>query len=167
MILFKYIFKQISILSIVCTSIILAITWLIQSLREIQIVIEHGASLSQFFYLSILPLPLWVLITLPFGILVAVFLLFTRLENDNEITIIRFSGLSNSQIVLPALLFFIIAMLFLYLTSLYLVPYGYKIYKSKQYELRNNISQILLREQVFTDLQNGLTILIKEKNHLL
>ena len=167
MILFKYIFKEILILTLVCTAIILSITWLIQSLREVQIVVENGASLIQFFYLSVLPLPLWILITLPFGLLIAVILLFSRLDNDNEITIFRFSGLSNSQIALPTILFLILSMTFLYITSFYLVPYSYKIYKSKQYELRNNISKVLLREDVFTDLQDGLTVLIKEKNHLL
>ena len=167
MILFKYIFKETLILTFICTAIILSITWLIQSLREVQIVVENGASLTQFFYLSILPLPLWGLITLPFGLLIAVILMFSRLENDNEITIFRFSGMSNSQIALPTILFLILSMIFLYITSIYLVPNGYKIYKSKQYELRNNISKVLLREEEFTDLQDGLTILIKEKNHLL
>mgnify|MGYP001380171000 CR=1 FL=1 len=39
----------------------------------------------------------------------------------------------------------------------------YNIFKSKQFELRNNISQIFLREGVFNDIQEGLTVLVDKR----
>ena len=47
--------------------------------------------------------------------------------------------------------------------NFYVIPKSYGEFKSKQFELRNNISHIFLREGVFNDLQKGLTILIDKR----
>ena len=57
MILQNYIFKNILIASINVTIILLSMVWLVQSLRQIDLIIENGASLFDFMYISILPAP--------------------------------------------------------------------------------------------------------------
>ena len=61
MILQNYIFKNILITSINVTIILLSMVWLVQSLRQIDLIIENGASLFDFIYISILPAPLWIM----------------------------------------------------------------------------------------------------------
>ena len=48
MILQNYIFKNILITSINVTIILLSMVWLVQSLRQIDLIIENGASLFDF-----------------------------------------------------------------------------------------------------------------------
>ena len=164
MIIFYYIFKQMISLTFSITALILVMIWLIQSLRQIDLVLKNGASFSDFLYLSILPSPLWIMMILPIGSLIAVIMLFNRLHNEKETLMIRYSGTSVIQIIKPIFLFGLINLVLLSLVNFYIVPKAYSLFKSKQFELRNNISQILLREGVFIDIQKGLTILIDKKS---
>ena len=50
-----------------------------------------------------------------------------------------------------------------HIINLYVIPKAYNKFKSKQFELRNNISQVFLRAGIFNDIQKGLTILIDKR----
>ena len=76
MILQNYIFKNILITSINVTIILLSMVWLVQSLRQIDLIIENGASLFDFIYISILPAPLWIMMIIPMSTLFSVLLIF-------------------------------------------------------------------------------------------
>ena len=164
MIIFNYIFKQITTTTLSVTSSIFIMIWLIQSLRQIDLVIENGASLRDFLILSFLPSPLWLMMIFPIGSLLAVIILFQRLEADKETLVMRFSGMGAFKIIKPIFIFCLLNVIFLSFLSFFVVPKAYNLFKSKQFELRNNISQILLREGVFLDLQSGLTIFVEKKN---
>ena len=69
MILQNYIFKNILITSINVTIILLSMVWLVQSLRQIDLIIENGASLFDFIYISVLPAPLWIMMIIPMSTL--------------------------------------------------------------------------------------------------
>ena len=163
MILQNYIFKNILLTSINVTIILLSMVWLIQSLRQIDLIIENGASLFDFIYISLLPAPLWVMMIIPMSTLFSVLLIFNKFTNDYETLMFKLSGASIFQIMKPIILVCILNFLIVTLINFYVIPKSYGEYKSKQFELRNNISHIFLREGVFNDLQKGLTILIDKR----
>ena len=84
MILQNYIFKNILITSINVTIILLSMVWLVQSLRQIDLIVENGASLLDFIYISILPAPLWIMMIIPMSTLFSVLLIFNKFTNDKE-----------------------------------------------------------------------------------
>ena len=163
MILFNYIFRQITITTLSVTSSIFIMIWLIQSLRQINLVIENGASLRDFIILSFLPSPLWLMMIFPIGSLLSVIIMFQRMDADKETLVMRFAGMNALKIMKPVFVFCLLNVIFLLFLSFFVVPKSYNLFKSKQFELRNNISQILLREGVFLDLQPGLTIFVEKK----
>ena len=163
MILQKYIFKQVVINTINITIILFSMIWLIQSLRQIDLVIKNGASLFDFLYISILPAPLWLMMMIPMSSLIAVIISFSRFTTDKEIFIFQFSGANVYLLMKPILLICTFNLIFLSIINFYIIPKAYNIFKSKQFELRNNISHIFLREGVFNDLEQGLTILINKR----
>ena len=163
MILQNYIFKNILITSINVTIILLSMVWLVQSLRQIDLIIENGASLFDFIYISILPAPLWIMMIIPMSTLFSVLLIFNKFTNDKETLMFQLSGASIFQIIKPIFLVCILNFLIATVINFYVIPKSYGEFKSKQFELRNNISHIFLREGVFNDLQKGLTILIDKR----
>ena len=163
MILQNYIFKNILITSINVTIILLSMVWLVQSLRQIDLIIENGASLFDFIYISLLPAPLWIMMIIPMSTLFSVLLIFNKFTNDKETLMFQLSGASIFQIIKPILLVCILNFLIVTIINFYVIPKSYGEFKSKQFELRNNISHIFLREGVFNDLQKGLTILIEKR----
>ena len=163
MILQNYIFKNILITSINVTIILLSMVWLVQSLRQIDLIIENGASLFDFIYISILPAPLWIMMIIPMSTLFSVLLIFNKFTNDKETLMFQLSGASIFQIIKPIFLLCILNFLIATVINFYVIPKSYGEFKSKQFELRNNISHIFLREGVFNDVQKGLTILIDKR----
>jgi len=163
MILHNYIFKQVFITTLNITVILFSMIWLIQSLRQIDLVIENGSSFFDFLYISILPSPLWLMMILPISSLLAVIIVFNRFYNDKEILVFHFSGVSFFRIIKPILIMSFINLIFLTIINLYVIPKAYNKFKSKQFELRNNISQVFLRAGIFNDIQKGLTILIDKR----
>ena len=67
MILTSYIFRQTSRSVFISTCVFLGVIWLSQSFKSIKLIIEKGADLSDFFFLSAFSLPSWLLIALPLG----------------------------------------------------------------------------------------------------
>ena len=104
MILQNYIFKNILITSINVTIILLSMVWLVQSLRQIDLIIENGASLFDFMYISILPGPLWIMMIIPMSTLFSVLLIFNKFTNDKEKLMFQLSGASIFQIIKPIFL---------------------------------------------------------------
>ena len=163
MILQNYIFKQVSIASTNITIVFFSMIWLIQSLRQIDLVIENGASLFDFLYVSILPAPLWLMIIIPMSSLISVIIIFNRFSNDQETLMFQLSGANIFFLIKPILLISFFNLILLTIINVYIIPKAYNIFKSKQFELRNNISQIFLREGVFNDIQKNLTVLVDKR----
>ena len=163
MILQNYISKQVFIATVNVTIILFSMIWLVQSLRQIDLVIENGASLFDFLYISVLPSPLWLMMIIPMSSLIAIIITFSRFSNDQEILMFQLSGTSFFQLVKPIILICFLNFILLSIINFYVIPKAYGAFKSKQFELRNNISQIFLREGVFNDLETGLTILIDKR----
>ena len=163
MILQNYIFRNVAINTINITIILFSMIWLILSLRQIDLVIKNGASLFDFLYISILPGPLWLMMIIPMSSLIAVIFSLNRFTTDKEIFIFQFSGANIYFLLKPILLICFFNLIFLSIINIYIIPKAYSLFKSKQFELRNNISHIFLREGVFNDLEDGLTILIDRR----
>ena len=163
MILQNYISKQVFIATLNITIILFSMIWLVQSLRQIDLVIENGASLFDFLYISVLPTPLWLMMIIPMSSLIAIIITFSRFTNDRETLMFQLSGTSFFLLVKPIILMCFFNFIFLSIINFYVIPKAYGAFKSKQFELRNNISQIFLREGIFNDLEAGLTILIDKR----
>ena len=122
MILQNYIFKNILITSINVTIILLSMVWLVQSLRQIDLIIENGASLFDFIYISILPAPLWIMMIIPMSTLFSVLLIFNKFTNDKETLMFQLSGASIFQIIKPIFLLCILNFLIATVINFYLIP---------------------------------------------
>ena len=160
MIISSYIFKQTLRNVLVATMVFISVVWLSQSFKTIKLIINKGADISDFMILSLYSFPSWFIIALPFGIFAGSMISYIRLENDKEIVVMKAAGISFSGISRPAIIIAIIASIILFLNVHFLLPFSYANFKSLQDEIRNSSQEIIIKDNIFVDLNNTQTIYI-------
>ena len=169
MILNWYIFKQTINHVVISTCVFVGIIWLSQSFKTIKLIINKGAELSDFFVLSAYSFPSWLLIALPFGTFAGCMISYLKLENDNEIIVMKSIGLSPLKLSIPSFFVAFLVSLILFTISHFILPKTYKNFKILQNEIRNSSQNFILKDNIFIDMNKNQTIFIsklKENNKL-
>jgi lipopolysaccharide export system permease protein len=160
----KYFFSNIMGIWLIILSCLMAVIWLNQSLRILDVVITQGASFADFLRFSFLAVPLWLIVTVPLSAFIAILWTLHRFLSDREIVVMQAVGLSPLQLSVAPVLFSILLSAFLFFNSLILLPLGFSGFKTVQDEVRNTIPKLLLQDNVFIDIDQNLTIFIGEKH---
>jgi len=142
---------------------LLAVVWLNQALRLMELVINRGAPLADFLLLSILSVPLWLMVAVPLAGFIAVIFVYNRMFSDRELIVAQSFGISPLQLARLPLLFGFGLMVILAVNSIWLLPASFSHFKELQMELRSTVPKILVRNGVFVGLDENLTIFIGEK----
>lgn len=164
MVLHRYISQQILTWLLICTSALIGIVWLSQTLRLIELLVNKGANLSNFVLLTLLAIPLWAMVIMPAAALIATMLVLNKLQQDREITAMSSIGMSNLGIMRGPILVGTLLSVFLYINSAFILPQTFSGYKNIMSNLRTSAPIVVLQEGVFTDITRGLTVFIKERS---
>jgi len=159
----RYLFAQMIRTTIAVSTTLVGIMWLFQTIRILEMVINRGAPVSEFLLMSVTVIPLWMTIAVPIGGFVAVTWVFHRAVADRELLVMQASGrsalqLARAPIMLGLLLTFVLAM-----NSTILLPTSFGIYKQVQFKVRSSIPTVMLQDDVFIDVVDGMTMLIGER----
>ena len=120
MILTKYILKQLLLSFMLILLGMTALVWLTQSLRMIDMIVTKGVPLAVFLEMTLLVLPNFIQILSPLALFAVILFIFSRMEADKEIMVMKAIGMSNKQIMLPAFILAIILTLLGYLLTILL-----------------------------------------------
>ena len=159
-----YIMKQIIAGLIVITLAMLAIVWLTQSLRFLDMIITKGVSAGIFIKLTILMLPNFLIILLPISLFAVTLFVYNRLSADKELTVMRAIGLHPMRLAFPAVFIGLLLTCFAYLMSFKLVPESFQNFKELQWTIRNDVSHMILQEGQFNDIVRGLTVYVRKRD---
>lgn len=160
----RYIFRQLFVALVAVTVGLVALIWLTQSLRLIELVVNRGLSLRVFLQLTGLLIPNFVAVILPITVFVVVQFIYQRLSGDRELTVMRAAGLSSLRLARPALVLTLGAMILSYALNLWLVPLSYTAFREYQFEIRNRLAAFLLQEGVFTPISDDLTVYVRSRD---
>ena len=159
----RYIFGQLGLALVLVTAALVALIWLTQSLRFIQIIINRGLSPIVFVKLTLLLVPSFVATILPITCFIVVLFVYTRLAGDRELTVMRGAGMSDLSLARPALLVAGLVMTVCYFLNLVLVPASLSAFRSYEFEIRNQIAAFLLEPGVFTPVAYGVTVYVQSR----
>jgi len=159
----RYIFRQLLFALVAVTSGLTALIWLTQSLRFVELVVNHGLSFAVFLRLTSLLIPSFVAVILPITTFVVVQFVYQRLAGDRELTVMRAAGLSPFALARPAIVVALLATLAGYGLNLSLVPDSLSSFRQYQWEIRNRIAAFLVQEGVFTQISDGLTVYVRSR----
>jgi lipopolysaccharide export system permease protein len=160
----RYIFRQLGLALIAVTGGLTALVWLVQSLRFIELVVNHGLSLGVFIELTGLLIPSFVAVILPITTFVVVQFIYQRLAGDREITVMRAAGLSPLALSRPAITMAVLVVVAGYALNLWVVPASLASFREFQWEIRNSMAAFLLKEGVFTKVSDNLTVYVRARD---
>ncbi len=159
----RYIFGQLLIALVLVTAGLVALIWLTQSLRFIQIIVNHGLSPLVFVKLTLLLVPSFLATILPITCFIVVLFIYARLGGDRELTVMRATGLSDFALARPALVIATLAMLCCYILNIILVPASLSVFRDYEFEIRNQIAAFLLQPGVFTPVADHVTVYVQSR----
>jgi lipopolysaccharide export system permease protein len=159
-----YIFRQLSVALLAVTLGLTALIWLVQSLRFVELVVNHGLSLWVFLKLTGLLTPSFIAVILPITTFVVVQFVYQRLASDRELTVMRAMGLSPLSLARPVLAVVSLVVIGGYWLNLSLVPASLRAFGEYQWEIRNRLAAFLLQEGVFTAVSDDLTVYVRSRD---
>jgi lipopolysaccharide export system permease protein len=159
----RYIFKQLLVTTMFVTFCLTCAIWLTQSLRYIELIVNHGISLGTFLELTILLMPSFLSVVIPVALFSSVLFTFNRLWMDRELIVLRAVGVSQLGLAAPALAVALIVTGFGYAIDLYFMPASFQVFKDMEFAIRNNFSAILLQEGKFNTLGEGITVYVRDR----
>lgn len=160
----RYIFRQLFIALLAVTGGLTALIWLTQSLRFVELVVNHGLSLGVFLELTGLLIPSFVAVILPITTFVVIQFIYQRLSGDRELTVMRAAGVSPFALSRPALVVALVAVAACYGLNLVLVPASLRDFRAFEWEIRNKVAAFLLQEGVFTQVSPDMTVYVRSRD---
>jgi lipopolysaccharide export system permease protein len=160
----RYMFRQLFFALIAVTGGLAALIWLTQSLRFVELVVNHGLSFGVFLELTGLLIPSFIAVILPITTFVVVQFIYQRLSGDRELTVMRAAGLSPFALSRPALAVSLVAVAACYILNLIIVPASFREFRDFEWEIRNRVAAFLLQEGVFTQVSPNVTVYVRSRD---
>jgi lipopolysaccharide export system permease protein len=160
----RYVLRQLLLALVAVTTALVALIWLTQSLRFVELVVNRGLSLRVFLELTSLLIPGFVAVILPITTFVVVQSVYQRLAGDRELTVMRSAGLSQYALARPALLAAAVAAGCCFILNIWVVPASSRAFREYQFEIRNRVAAFLLQEGVFTPISDKLTVYVRSRD---
>jgi lipopolysaccharide export system permease protein len=160
----RYIRRQSLGAMIFVTAALSIAVWITQSLRLIDLIVNHGLSVELFLYLTVLLLPRFLDVVMPIGVFIAVLFTFNRLAIESELVVMRSAGLSPLALARPVLALAGIAFLALMSLSIYFLPAANRAFKDLEFEIRNSFVSSLVQEGTFTTISDKITFYARSRD---
>ena len=150
-ILYLYIIREISSLFLLGIVIFTLVLLMGRLITLTDLVVSHGVPLADVSRMILYLIPSFLVFTIPMAFLLAVLLAFGRLSADNEIIVIKASGVSLIQVMPPVLVCALVAVLLALGASTIGVPWGNSSFRELSIQvLKRNITATI-REKTFWD----------------
>jgi lipopolysaccharide export system permease protein len=159
----SYIFSQLLFATLLVTLTVTCAFWLTQSLRFIELIVNHGLSIASYLYMTLLLLPSLLSILLPIGFFLAMLFVYNRLTTDSELIVMRAVGLGPQQLAKPALILAVLVVLLDYLLTLVFMPMSYRAFRDIETDSRGGYAGVVLKEGAFNTVNDGVTVYVRSR----
>ena len=149
--IYRYILKELSLvfgISLVTFTFILLVA---KIFTFTDLVVNKGVSPVVLIHLIGYKLPYFFVFTFPMSILMATLITFLRLSQDHEITALKASGVSLTQILPPVLALSVFAHLATTFMAVYLMPEGNRAFKGLVQQLAQQKAYVGISPRIFID----------------
>lgn len=163
MLINRYLIRYLLVATLFVTVVLTAIIWLTQSLRFLELIVNASAPVKAFMTLILLSLPKFIEVILPIALMAAVLFTYNRMIMDNELVVMRASGVSQRRLARPALTLAWIVTLILLAFGTWLSPTAHNKMQVLRKSLKTEYSTLLLREGIFNTVGDDLMVYIRER----
>ncbi|MDA9653345.1 LptF/LptG family permease [Candidatus Pelagibacter sp.] len=163
--IFKKFFEDINNFFLILLLSFGLIVWVIQAVNFLDFVTEDGHGLIVYIKYTLLNLPKIFSKLVPVIFFVSIYFIINKYEDNNELKIFWFLGVTRIEIVNKMIKHSLIFTILLLTLTIFIVPMSQ--YKAREFIQSSNIDFFpsLIQEKKFIDTVDGLTIFIEEKNN--
>jgi lipopolysaccharide export system permease protein len=154
----RYILKEIFVPFCMIVLVLTFVLLMGKILQLMDLMINKGIGFVDIARLMIFLMPSFLMFTLPVSLLIAILIGLGRLSGDNEITIMKMSGISLYQLALPVGFSALIVFFMTAATAFYLVPFGNLSSRNLLFTMAKQKASIGIREKVFIDDFRGILL---------
>lgn len=158
----RYILKEISIPFFMIIFILTFALLMGRILQLMDLMINRGILFADIAKLVLYLMPSLLIITIPVSLLISILMGLGRLSRDNEIIVLKSSGLSLYRLMTPVALASLCAFLMTAATGFFLVPYGNLATRNLLFDIAKQKASIGIKERVFNDDFAGLVLYAEE-----
>ena len=150
-ILFRYVFREVVIASLIGT-VLFTLVLFLQNLGPVmELLVGPGAAARDVLWLFALTIPQSFPFTIPIGVLVGILLALGRLSTDNEIVAMRSAGIPGLRIARPIAVFALVGMAACAATTIWLTPWSLREQLRIADSFRVSVAGAEVRPRVFIE----------------
>ena len=154
----RYILKEISLPFFMILFILTFVLLMGKILQLMDMMINKGVRFMDIAQLIIFLMPSFLLFTIPISLLVGIMMALGRLSSDNEIMVLKASGVSLMQLAQPVMLASAATFILTLLTSYILVPQGNYATKMLLFNVARQKASLGIKEKIFNDDFKGILL---------
>ncbi|MEN6468610.1 MAG: LPS export ABC transporter permease LptF [Smithella sp.] len=145
----RYIFREIAFPFIMILFVLTFVLLMGKILQIMDLMVNKGIHVLDIGHLILLIMPNFMLFTIPIALLVSILIAMGRFSADNEITALKSSGVSLTQIYIPVAVASVLAFVCAIVIGNFLVPKSNFATKKFLFELASQNASIGIKEKVF------------------
>ena len=162
----RYIFRQLLGPTLLATVAFSTVMLLVQSLKELDLIVSQGLSIALFLKIILLGLPSLVSTILPITIFVASLVALNRLQTEQELVVCFAGGMSRWRVISPVLRLALMAAILSLVINLWIQPLCSRLMREELYKVRTDLASSLVQPGQFTQPAKGLTVYAAQvQNH--
>lgn len=159
----RYIFRRAATAFVATITILTAIVWATQALRQLDLVTAKGQTIGLFIELTLLALPFLVLVIAPFALVIALVTTLNSLNAENELVVMSASGASRWAILKPFLTLGILVAILSGLLSTVVAPAGLRALRYALTNVRVDLVATIVQPGRFIEIEDGLTFHVRDR----
>ncbi|WP_319568504.1 LPS export ABC transporter permease LptF [Cohaesibacter marisflavi] len=159
----RYIFMRAATAFLMTVTILTAIVWLTQALRDMDLVTAKGQTILIFISMTSLVLPTLVMVIAPFAVLIAVAVTLNNLNADSELVVINATSAPPWVVVKPIIILGLVATLTGGFLSLYAAPQALTSLRGFITQVRADLVANIVKEGIFSEIEDGMTFHIQKR----
>jgi lipopolysaccharide export system permease protein len=147
----RYILREIAVPFVMILLVLTFVLLMGRILQLMDLMVNKGIGFIDIGIFIVLLMPSFLMFTIPISLLTAIMIGLGRLSGDNEITVMKASGISLYQLYRPVAAASVAAFIVTAVITLFLVPQGNYATKHHLYNVSKKQASIGIREKVFID----------------
>jgi len=156
----RYILREISLPFFMILFVLTFVLLMGKILQLMDLMVNKGLSFFDISKIVFFLMPSFLIFTIPISLLISILIGLGRLSGDNEITVLKASGISLYQLLYSVALASVITFLMTAVTSLFLVPHSNYATKNLLFNIARQKASIGIREKVFNGDFKGLLLYV-------
>lgn len=166
MILHRYLFRQFASAMLYQTIVLSMIIYLIQSLRFFKWIAQRQITFIEFAQLSILLIPQFMMYLIPFAAIFSLLYTLAQLSNKQEITALSVLGVSDVQILKPALLL-ILCVVVVQMNLQIIAPKSTQKFQQQEQQFLTRLDVHMIKPGQLQTVNNAVVYVEKTQGHYL